>query len=116
MNNQKANNSLFTNIYLWILSVAGAAVCAVSIINLGDEKLDLKFLILAPVTIFFSSYLRIQLPRTKIHLSVSEVLVFYTLFVYGSGAAVLLTGLESLYTSLNLRRQGITIGNKTILF
>ena len=84
--------------------------------NLYEEIHDFGFLILATLTIFFGSYLRIQMPHTKVHLSVSEVLIFYTLLTYGGGSAVLLAAFEALYTSLNFRRKGITIKNKTILF
>ena len=82
-----------------------------------ETNVDTGFFVLAFVTIFISSYLRIQLPRTKIHLSFSEVLVIYIFLVYGSGAAVLVATLEPLYTSFNCRyRKNITIKNKTILF
>lgn len=116
MSNQNTSNSSLSDIYLWIIVFIWLAVSVVSVQDLLNVTLDLGFFILVPITIFFSSYLRIQLPRTKIHLSVSEVLVFYTLLIYGSGAAVLLASLESLYTSFNFRRQGINIKNKTILF
>ncbi len=108
--------SWLSNFYLCMLSLIAIAVCAVSILNFVNESHDLGFYILAPMTIFFSLYLRIQMPRTKLHLSVSEVLIFYILIVYGGGSAVLLAALESLYTSFNFRRKGISIKNKTILF
>lgn len=116
MSNSKTKNSWLSNLYLWVLSLIATMVCLISVLNFTIESHDLGFLILAPITIFFSSRLRIQLPRTKIHLSVSEVLIFYTLLVYGGGSAVALTMLEALYTSFNFRRKGITIKNKTILF
>lgn len=116
MSNTNTSNTSLSNIYLWAIVLIWLAVSAVSVKDLLNVTLDLSFFILVLITIFFSSYLRIQLPRTKIHLSVSEVLVFYTLLIYGSGAAVLLASLESLYTSFNFRRQGINIKNRTILF
>ena len=109
-------NSSAINLYLWLLTLIAAIICIFSIAGFKGETIDLKFFVLAPLTIFFSSYLRIQLPRTKIHLSISEVLIFYILLVYGSGAAVLIAGFESFYTSLTFRRQGINIKNRTILF
>ena len=109
-------NSSAINLYLWLLTLIAAIICIFSIAGFKSETIDLKFFVLAPLTIFFSSYLRIQLPRTKIHLSISEVLIFYILLVYGSGAAVLIAGFESFYTSLTFRRQGINIKNRTILF
>ena len=116
MSNKNTSNSSLSKIYLWAIVLIWLAVSAVSVKDLLNVTLDLGFFILVPVTIFFSSYLRIQLPRTKIHLSVSEVLVFYTLVVYGTGGAFLVAALEALYTSLHLRKTGINIKNKTILF
>jgi diguanylate cyclase (GGDEF)-like protein len=116
MNIKKLIDSSAVNLYLGLLALGAATVGAVSIMDFRSEAIDFKFFILAPLTIFFSQYFRIQLPRTKIHLSVSEILVFYILFVYGSGAAVLVAGFESFYTSLTFRRQGINIKNRTILF
>jgi len=116
MNKPKLKNNLYINIYLLLLSVLGVVVCVVSVINITDEQIDQNFFVFALATVFLSSYLRIQLPRTKIHISLSEVLIFYTLLVYGGGSAVILTALEFFYSSVNLRHKGIDIKNRLILF
>ena len=116
MTDQKTISSSPVTLYVWLMALGAAVICVDSVTNFKGEAIDLKFFILAPLTIFFSSYLRIQLPRTKIHLSISEILVFYILLVYGSGAAIAVAGLEALCTSLNFRRKGINIKNQTILF
>ena len=117
MDNQKPQNNALTDIYLWMLILTAFTFCSISTVKLLEENIDAWFFILAFVTIFISSYLRIQLPRTKIHLSFSEILVIYIFLVYGSGAAVLIATIEPLYTSLNCRyRKNITIKYKTILF
>ncbi len=116
MNAQEKKQNFYINLYLCLLSLIAVVACVISVMDLTSEKIDAGFFILAPITIFFSSYLRIQLPRTKIHLSFSEVLIFYTLLVYGGGSAVILSALEAFYTSLNFRRKGINIKNRTILF
>ncbi len=116
MSSPNTKFSWLSNLYLCALLLPAIGVCIVSALNFRNENHDLVFYILAPVTVFLSVYLRIQMPRTKLHLSVSEVLVFYILIVYGGGSAVLLATLESLYTSFNFRYKGITIKNRTILF
>lgn len=115
MNNPEKNSNISINIYLILFSLCTIAIFGDSIVNIASEPIDTNFLILAPFTVFFSSYLRINLPRTKIYLSFSEVLIFYTLLVYGGGSAVILAALESFYTSISFRRKGINIKNKTIL-
>lgn len=92
----------------------GAAVFLWSAYNFPVEKLSAGLIALSIVTVFFSSYLRIQLPRTKIHLTISDALVLLSLIIYGGEVAVLLAAFESLFTSLNFRRQGVTIKLKTI--
>lgn len=79
------------------------------------EKINYGMIALSVVTVFFSSYLRIQLPRTKIHLTISDALVLLSLMIYGGAVAVVLAALESCVTSLNFRRQGIAIKPKTVL-
>ena len=116
MGQQEIKNKFYTNLYLWLLSIVAIAGCTISIAKLVQENVDTKFFILASVTILFSFYIRIQLPRTKIHLSFSEVVVIYIFLVYGSGGAVLTAALESLFTTYNFKLQGIKIKNKTILF
>lgn len=116
MNHKKLIDSFAINLYLGLLALVALAAGAVSIFNFNIENFDLSFLIFAPITIFASPYLRIPLPRTKIYLSVSEVLVFYIFLVYGISAAVLVAGVESFFTSIAFRRQGIEISNRTILF
>ncbi len=116
MNSLNTKFNWLSNLYLYVLSLIAIGVCAVSVLNFRNENHDLVFYILAPVIIFFSLYLRIQIPRTKFHLTVSEVLIFYILLVYGGGSAVLLAALECLYTSFKFKYKGITIENKTILF
>ncbi len=85
-----------------------------AVYNFPVERISLTLVVLSVLTIFFSSYLNIQLPRTKIHVTISETLVFYALLEYGGEVAVLLAAFESLYASLNMRREGLTIRTKTI--
>ncbi len=90
------------------------AVCGWAIFNFPLAKVDATLIVLSVITIFFSSYLKITLPRTKIHITVSDTLVFFSLLAYGGEVAVLLATFESLFTSLNFRREGINIKFKTV--
>lgn len=97
-----------------ILLPFGLAVCVRAFLNFPFAKADATLVILAVVTIFFSSYLKIQLPRTKIHLTVSDALVFLSLLAYGGETAILLAAAESFFTTLKFRREGIHIKPNTI--
>ncbi len=102
------------NLFTAILLPLGLATCLWAIYNFPLAKADAFLIILSVVTVFFSPYLKIRLPRTKIHLTVSDALIFFSLLTYGGEVAVLLATFESLSTSLVFRREGINISFKTI--
>jgi diguanylate cyclase (GGDEF)-like protein len=104
------------NINLYLSGILPVGLCAVlwAVYCFPFERVNAGLIALSVVTVFFSSYLRIQLPRTKIHLTISDALIILSLIIYGGEVAVLLAALESFYTSLNFRRQGISIKTKTI--
>jgi diguanylate cyclase (GGDEF)-like protein len=108
--NKERNN----NVYASILLPAAFAVLAWSIYSFPFEEINAGLIALAVVTVFFSSYFGIQLPRTKIHLTISDALILLSLLIFGGEVAVLLAGLESFYTSVRFRSKGINIKTKTI--
>ena len=115
MDTPEAKNKARINLYLGLLSLIAIIAVYFSIVEVSQEALDAKFFILSFVTVFFSSYIRIQLPRTKIYLSFSEVIVIYLFLTYGSGGAIIVAALEAWFMTYNFKRQGVTIKNKTIL-
>lgn len=102
------------NLYLSLLFPMGVAALAWAVWRFPVERVNAPLIVLSIVTIFFGSYLRIQLPRTKIHLTVSDALIFLSLLMYGAEIAVLLAVLEAAFTSINFRRQGVAIKPKTV--
>lgn len=98
-----------------VVLLGGIASIVLSVAFLPAPKLDWQLLILALITIFFSSKLHFQLPRTKIHFSVADVLIMFAVLNYGGTAAVFLAFFESLFTSYSFKRKGITIKPKTFV-
>lgn len=78
--------------------------------NFPGEKFGVGMIALVVVTVFFSAYLRIELPRTSLHLTISDAMVFLSLLVYGGGTAVLLAMLEAGFSSLRLARGSAAAG------
>jgi len=103
------------NLYLLVLLPLGAAAIIWAVTGFRAERLDPAFGGLTILTLAFGSYLRIQLPRTKIHLTLSDTLVFVCFLRYGAEAAVLLGSFEALVSSLNFRRKGMKMSAQTIL-
>jgi signal transduction histidine kinase/CheY-like chemotaxis protein len=96
-------------LYMWLFVGIGAVVCVFSAANLPLKQLDIRFLILAIVTICISSRLSIQIPSFTSHISVSDTFVFLTILLYDSEAAVLLAAAEALLSSMRFSKKPITI-------
>jgi diguanylate cyclase (GGDEF)-like protein len=109
------NKEKYINLYLTVIVPLGVVAVLWAVSNFPLEQVSLNLAALSIVTVFFSSYLRIQLPRTKIHLTVSDALIILSLLVYGGEVAVLLACFEAFFTTLNFRRKGINIKNRTIV-
>ncbi len=98
-----------------IVVPGSVASIIIALIYLPPTKLDWQLLLIAFVTIFFSQKLTFQMPRSKIHFSVADVLILFTILDYGGGVSVFLALFESLFTSYSFRKKGITIKPKTFV-
>src|SRR5687768_17491508 len=103
------------NAYIAILLLIGIVAVAWACYWFPREKVNSGLISLSVITVFFSSYLRIQLPRTKIHLTISDALIFLSYLIYGAEVSILLAAMESTVTSLNFRRKGVAMSYKTVL-
>ena len=95
--------------------LSGLAATGFSIYQFPLEKVDAGLGVFVLSALFFSSYLQIQIPRTKSYFTISDALVFFALMHYGGEIAVVLAALESLFSSLNLRRKSIAVKTRTLL-
>ncbi len=76
-------------LYLSVVFPLGLGALIWAFYRFPVDKINAGLIALSIVTVFFSSYLRIQLPRTKIHLTVSDALIILSLLIYGGEVAVL---------------------------
>ncbi|CAN5854846.1 hypothetical protein BH20ACI4_BH20ACI4_28020 [soil metagenome] len=89
-------------------------MCAYSLFIFEFGKLDILYFALMTVSILVAVFINIQLPNTKIHLSFAETAIFYTILMYGTGAAVFLGALETLFSAYSIRRKGVNVKTETI--
>jgi diguanylate cyclase (GGDEF)-like protein/PAS domain S-box-containing protein len=89
--------------------VAGVLVCINSLTILSFSNLGLPFLILALVTIFLASQIVVKFYRFNSSISVSDVLIFLTIFLFGGETAILLGAAESFYSSLRITKKPLTM-------
>lgn len=108
------NKKIILKVYSALSIVTAVLICAHTFYFFEKNILDVFYFGLLTVTILAAVFINIQLPRTKIHLSFAEAAIFYTILMYGTGAAVLLGALETIFSAFSLRRKGIPIKTQTI--
>jgi len=102
------NNQRLHQLYLRLIPAVGGAVFLYCACRLPVAHLDFRFLVLAAVTLGFGSRLGVEFSKHKVQVTVSDSLVFLTLLLYGTEAAVLLAAAEAFCSSLRFARLWIT--------
>ncbi len=113
--NSIQNNDLRTNLYIAMIGVAAAFCIAWSGYLFQVENVSVGMMVLFAITVFFGSSLRVQLPRTSVHLTASDAMVFFALLTYGGPVAVLMGASEAAFSSYLLRRKGAPMRVQTIV-
>ncbi len=99
-----------------VIIASGVAACLFSAYHLPVAQIDIKFLLLAFVTVVISSRIMIQLPRANAKITVSDALIFLTILVYSGEAAILLAAAEALSTSFRFNKKwGTRLFNSALL-
>ena len=92
----------------------GAIACCYALYYLPFGKLDFNFVVIAVFTIAFGSRLSLQVPRSKVHFTMGDALVFLTFLIYGAEAATLLAAVEAFSASMVMKRKGRTVTYTTV--
>ena len=96
--------SRISQIYLWTIITAGAAVIVFTSAHLSHDQIDIRFLLLAIVTVLIGPRLSIPIPRVKAHISVSDTFIFLTVLLFGGDVAILLATAEAACASQRIGR------------
>jgi diguanylate cyclase (GGDEF)-like protein len=102
-------------LFIAVLSPVVLAVLTWAIMGINPAEISPGVVTISLLTIFCSCYLRIQLPRVNIHLTISDGLIILTMLLYGGQIALLLAAIETFMASVNIMRQGLAIKPRTIL-
>ncbi len=94
---------------MWTVAAVGVVVYAVSAYHLPINRLDLRFLLLALITIAIGSRIAVEIPRVSGRITVADTFIFLTMLLYGGEAAVLLAAAEGTCSSLRISRKPRTI-------
>lgn len=104
------------NIYIAGLAVIATFAVGWAVMSDPFRQFDGGFFALGLLTIFSSCWLRIQLPRTNVHFTISDALIILSMLLYGGSITVLLATVEVAAASINLKLRGTPIRLKTIAF
>lgn len=91
-----------------MIPALGALVCLYCLLRLDPAQLDVRFLILASVTLCFGSRLGIEFSKHRVQITVSDSFIFLTLLLYGAEAAVLLAAAEAFCSSFRFTKLWLT--------
>lgn len=109
MSSQPDTTSRFAAPYMWSTILIGGLFCFTSAYKLNPAIIDLRFIILAVITVFLSSRITIRIPQFGSQISVSDTFIFLTLLLYGGEAAILMAATEALLSSLRFCNKRLTI-------
>src|SRR5215212_9538706 len=87
-----------------IISGVGALVCLFSASRLPLERIDLRFLLLAVMTIIVSSRIAVQIPRFDTNVTVSDTFIFLAILLYGGETGIMLAAAEGLCSGVRIRK------------
>jgi diguanylate cyclase (GGDEF)-like protein len=105
-----------TKIFIWSVIITGASACIFAAYNLPYNRLDVPFVFLALITVTFGSRLGLHMPQSNVNFLMGDALIILTFLQYGGEAAILLATVEALSNSFVIKRQGVALSNRTLLF
>lgn len=112
---QMINKNKILSYFSWTIVSFAVIACLYSLISFPLEKINIAFLGLLATTFLISSFM-FRLPRTRLSLSIADVLIFFAILKFGVEIAVLLAGLEMLYASFLIRWKGNIVKLKTVFY
>src|SRR5215471_19509468 len=105
MNIERSNKKISLQLYMWAVITLGAVLFVFSLYKGYPFSLDLKFVLLAVLTIGVGSHIVVQIPGFKSNVSVTDTAIFLTMLLFGGEAAILLGGVEAYVSSLRITRR-----------
>jgi diguanylate cyclase (GGDEF)-like protein/PAS domain S-box-containing protein len=91
-----------------LIAVFGGLVCIYSAVRFPVSEVDVKFAVLAVVTILLSSRVGVEFSHHNVQITVSDLFVFLVLLLYGGEAAVLVAAGEAFCSSFRFSKLWFT--------
>src|SRR5215467_10189700 len=108
MNIGGSNKNLSLQLYMWAVIALGAVLFVFSLYEGYPFSLDLKFVLLAVLTIGVGSHIVVQIPGFKSNVSVTDTAIFLVMLLFGGEAAIILGGVEAYVSSMRITPKPFT--------
>lgn len=95
--NAEKNHSL--RIYMWVVVVVGLAAFLLALNGMTNAPVSVSYLLLLCFTILLGSRATVEIEQFKTNITVTDVIIFLTMFLYDGEAAVVLATTEAFFTS-----------------
>jgi len=102
--------------YMQAVIALGAVACFFTLQNFSPTNLDLRFVLLALITLTLGSRIVVQIPRVKGQISVSDTFILLTMLLYDGEAAILLAAADALLSSVSITKKKLTVAFNTAVF
>ncbi len=102
------NRERFARTYMWSIVVCGSAITLLSLYQIPFDRLELRFALLA-VMVATSSLVAVRIPRVSGRITVADTFIFLAMLLYGGAAAVVMSALEGVCTTLLISKKPRTI-------
>jgi signal transduction histidine kinase len=104
----KPNLRQFGQVYMWSLVAAGLTIVLISAYEFPVQRVDLPFILLC-LMVIASSLIAIKIPHVTGRITVADTFIFLGMLLYGGAAAILLSALEGISTTLIISKRPRTI-------
>ena len=102
------NQERFARIYMWSIVVCGSAITLFSLSQLQFNQIEIRFVLLA-LMVITSSLVAVPIPRVSGRITVADTFIFLTMLLFGGAAAVIMSALEGVFTTLLISKKPRTI-------
>jgi diguanylate cyclase (GGDEF)-like protein len=106
---QTSGTHRLSTAYRWFIVGAGASAFTYAALRMTVPNFDLRFLLLAAVTLVISSRFAVKIPRANTNVTVSDTFIFLTLLVYGGFAGIVLAAAEGLISGMRISKRPLVI-------
>ncbi|HEX6188214.1 MAG TPA: EAL domain-containing protein [Pyrinomonadaceae bacterium] len=95
--------------FRYVTVTCGGAALAYAAWRLPLPHLDVRFLLLAAITMIVSSRFAVKVPRVNTNVTVSDTFIFLALLVYGGFAGIFLAAAEGLFSGIRISKTALTV-------